>query len=46
MRKLIALLGVLLLLVVAGCATAKGIAQDTENLARGLKKTISESESK
>lgn len=42
-KKLIGVLGLLLLIVLAGCATAKGIAQDSENLARGIKKTISES---
>lgn len=43
-KESIAILGLLLLFVMAGCATARGIAQDSENLARGIKKTISESE--
>lgn len=34
----------LLSIFLAGCATAHGIAQDSENLARGIKKTIAESE--
>ncbi len=42
-KKLICILGLLLVVVLAGCATARGIAQDSENLARGIKKTISES---
>ncbi|MBW8057392.1 MAG: entericidin EcnA/B family protein [Candidatus Methylomirabilales bacterium] len=43
-KKSIAILGLLLLFVLAGCATARGIAQDSENLARGIKKSISKSE--
>jgi predicted small secreted protein len=43
-RKMISVLIFLLLVAVAGCATARGIAQDSENLARGIKKTIAESE--
>lgn len=43
-KRSIAILSLLLLFVMAGCATARGIAQDSENLARGIKKTISESE--
>lgn len=43
-KKLICILGLLLVVVLAGCATARGIAQDSENLAKGIKKTISESE--
>jgi predicted small secreted protein len=43
-RKMISVLILLLLVVSAGCATARGIAQDSENLARGIKKTIAESE--
>ncbi len=42
-KKSMAILGLLLLFVLAGCATARGIAQDSENLARGIKKTMSES---
>lgn len=45
MRKRIASILMLAILIgLAGCATAHGIAQDTENLARGMKKTIAESD--
>ena len=45
MGKLISLFVALLLVVLAGCATLRGIAEDTENLGKGLKKTISENDS-
>ncbi len=41
MKKLAVLL-VLSLTLITGCATARGIAQDAENLARGIKRSISE----
>lgn len=43
-KKMVIVLALLLLLLV-GCATMRGIAEDTQNLGRGLKKTISEEES-
>jgi predicted small secreted protein len=43
MRKIVCMLIGFLLLVLMGCATFRGMAQDTENLGRGLKKTVSES---
>ncbi|MGH7209042.1 MAG: entericidin A/B family lipoprotein [Nitrospiraceae bacterium] len=42
MRRVISILIALLLIVLAGCATFRGMAQDTENLGRGIKKTVSE----
>ena len=42
MRRTVSILIVLLLIVLAGCATFRGMAQDTENLGRGIKKTVSE----
>ena len=45
MRRMISILAALLLIVLAGCATFRGMAEDTENLGRGMKKTISESKS-
>lgn len=44
MRRLIALCAVLSLAALAGCATLRGMAQDAENLGKGLKKTISEND--
>jgi len=43
MRRMISILVALLLIVLAGCATFRGMAEDTENLGRGIKKTVSES---
>jgi predicted small secreted protein len=43
-NRMIFILALLLLIFSVGCATARGIAQDSENLARGIKKTVSESE--
>lgn len=43
MRRMVSILVALLMIVLAGCATFRGMAQDTENLGRGMKKTISES---
>lgn len=42
MRKAISLLLVLVLLVVAGCATFRGMGQDAESLGKGIKKTMNE----
>ncbi|MGH7352237.1 MAG: hypothetical protein ACREJJ_07680 [Candidatus Methylomirabilales bacterium] len=42
MRRIVSILIALLLIVLAGCATFRGMAQDTENLGRGIKKTVSE----
>ena len=41
MKKFILLIAMSVTLL-AGCATARGIAQDAENLARGIKRSISE----
>ena len=43
MRRIASILIALVLIVLAGCATFRGMAQDTENLGRGMKKTVSES---
>ena len=45
MRRMISILVALLLIVLAGCATFRGMAEDIENLGRGMKKTVSESKS-
>lgn len=42
-RKVVFFLMVVLFLLV-GCATFRGVAEDTESLARGMKRTISEDE--
>ena len=42
MRRMISILVALLMIVLTGCATFRGMAQDTENLGRGIKKTVSE----
>ncbi len=42
MRRTVSILIVLLLTLLAGCATFRGMAEDTENLGRGIKKTVSE----
>jgi predicted small secreted protein len=42
MRKMTLLLLALLLVVSAGCATLRGMAEDIQNLGKGLKKTISD----
>ncbi len=44
MGKLVSLFVALLLVLLAGCATLRGMAEDAENLGKGLKKTVSESE--
>jgi len=36
------LLLTLLLIVLEGCATLRGVAEDIQNLGRGIKKTISD----
>ena len=43
-NRMISILALLLLIFSVGCATARGIAQDSESLARGIKKSIAESE--
>jgi predicted small secreted protein len=43
MRRMVSIVVALLMIVLAGCATFRGMAQDTENLGRGIKKTVSES---
>ena len=40
MKKVTLLIAICVTLL-AGCATARGIAQDAENLARGIKRSIS-----
>ena len=45
MRRFISLFVALFLVVLAGCATLRGIAEDAQNLGKGLKKTISENDS-
>jgi len=42
MRRTVSILIALLLIILAGCATFRGMAEDTENLGRGIKKTVSE----
>ena len=42
MRRMVSIVIALLMIVLAGCATFRGMAQDTENLGRGIKKTVSE----
>lgn len=42
MKKRTLLLLALLLIVLGGCATVRGMAEDMENLGKGLKKTISD----
>jgi predicted small secreted protein len=42
MRRMVSIVVALLMIVLAGCATFRGMAQDTENLGRGIKKTVSE----
>jgi len=42
MRRVVSTFIALLLIVLAGCATFRGMAQDFENLGRGIKKTASE----
>jgi len=43
MRKTIVLLLSLVLIVLAGCATFRGMGQDAESLGRGIKKSMNES---
>ena len=45
MRKLISLFVALFLVLLAGCATLRGMAGDAEHLGKGLKKTVSEEDS-
>jgi predicted small secreted protein len=40
-KKSLVLLSLLIVLVLQGCATVRGMAEDVENLGRGLKKTVS-----
>ncbi len=42
MRKIGLVVLVLLLVLVSGCATLRGVAEDFENLGRGLKRTVSD----
>ncbi|MCI0482983.1 MAG: lipoprotein [candidate division NC10 bacterium] len=42
MKRIVSILIALALIVLAGCATFRGMAQDFENLGRGIKKTASE----
>jgi predicted small secreted protein len=42
MKKRTLLLLALLLIILGGCATVRGMAEDIENLGKGLKKTISD----
>jgi len=42
MKKRTLLLLAVLLIVLGGCATVRGMAEDIENLGKGLKKTISD----
>jgi predicted small secreted protein len=42
MKKRTLLLLALLSIVLGGCATVRGMAEDVENLGRGLKKTVSD----
>jgi len=42
MRRMVSIVVALLMIVLAGCATFRGMAEDTENLGRGMKKTVSE----
>lgn len=42
MKKTISLLLALILIVLAGCATFRGVGQDAESLGRGIKKTMNE----
>ncbi len=44
LMSIISFLAGLLLIVMGGCATLRGMADDAENLGKGLKKTISEME--
>jgi predicted small secreted protein len=45
MSRWISLFVALSLVALAGCATLRGMAQDAENLGKGLKKTIAENDS-
>ena len=42
MKKTILLLLGLLLILSGGCATVRGMAEDIQNLGKGLKKTVSD----
>lgn len=42
MKKLVSLLLALVLILLAGCATFRGMGQDAESLGRGIKKTMHE----
>lgn len=44
MSKKIAFFLVLFFLLFAACATLRGVAEDAQNLGKGLKKTLSEEE--
>ncbi len=42
MRRMVSIAIAFLMMVLTGCATLRGMAQDTENLGRGINKTVSE----
>ena len=42
MKKLVFFLLIVCLLILGGCATMQGMAEDFQNLGRGVKKLISE----
>ncbi|MFQ5989494.1 MAG: entericidin EcnAB [Candidatus Methylomirabilales bacterium] len=42
MKKVISLLLALVLILLVGCATFRGMGQDAESLGRGIKKTVYE----
>jgi predicted small secreted protein len=46
MKTIISFILALFVLALAGCATFRGMAEDFENLGRGIKKTVSEEENK
>lgn len=42
MRKVVSVVLVLLLIILTGCATLRGMGEDAENLGKGIKKTVAE----
>ena len=46
MRKTVLAVLALLLLILSGCATLRGVAEDFQNLGRGLQKTLSDDDEK
>jgi predicted small secreted protein len=44
MRKSLLLVATLALTLISACATLRGIAEDAQNLGRGLKKTLGQNE--